>query len=74
MYRFLGELLGMEDEAEELAIYAEKTLRDIDQMNVPEDKRVRVYFGNGEDSLETAPAGSAHGQALDMVKAVNVLR
>ena len=72
VYRFLGERLGMEDEAEELAIYAEKTFRDIDQMNVPEDKRVRVYFGNGEDSLETAPAGSAHGQALDMVKAVNV--
>ena len=59
VYRFLGELLGMKDEAEELAIYAEKTFRDIDQMNVPEDKRVRVYFGNGEDSLETAPAGSA---------------
>ena len=41
-------------------------------MEVPEDKKVRIYYGNGEDSLETAPAGSAHGQIIDMVNAVNV--
>jgi len=36
------------------------------------EKRVRVYYGNGEDSLSTAPAGSTHGRILDMVNAINV--
>lgn len=71
-YRFMGELLGEEEQAEKLASYAEKTFADIEKMEVPEDKNVRIYYGNGEDSLETAPAGSAHGQIIDMVNAVNV--
>ena len=71
-YRFMGEQLGEEEQAEKLASYAEKTFADIEKMEVPEDKKVRIYYGNGEDSLETAPAGSAHGQIIDMVNAVNV--
>ena len=71
-YRFMGELRGEEEQAEKLASYAEKTFADIEKMEVPEDKKVRIYYGNGEDSLETAPAGSAHGQIIDMVNAVNV--
>lgn len=71
-YRFLGELLGAEEQAERLAAYAEETFRAIEELNVPEEEKVRVYYGNGEDSLETAPAGSAHGQSLDLVHAVNV--
>ena len=71
-YRFMGELLGEEEQAEKLASYAEKTFADIEKMEIPEDKKVRIYYGNGEDSLETAPAGSAHGQIIDMVNAVNV--
>lgn len=71
-YRFMGELLREEEQAEKLASYAEKTFADIEKMEVPEDKKVRIYYGNGEDSLETAPAGSAHGQIIDMVNAVNV--
>ena len=71
-YRFMGELLGEEEQAEKLASYAEKTFADIEKMEVPEAKKVRIYYGNGEDSLETAPAGSAHGQIIDMVNAVNV--
>lgn len=71
-YRFMGELLGEEEQAEKLVSYAEKTFADIEKMEVPEDKKVRIYYGNGEVSLETAPAGSAHGQIIDMVNAVNV--
>ncbi len=28
--------------------------------DIPEEQKVSVYFGNGEDSLETAPRGSQH--------------
>lgn len=70
-YRFMGELFGMEEEAEKLASYAESTFDNIADMEIPDEKKVRMYFGNGEDSLETAPAGSSHAQIIDMVNAVN---
>lgn len=72
-FRFLGALLGEEEQAEALALYAEGLARDLEKLEeLPEEARVRVYYGNGEDSLETAPRGSAHAQLLDTVSAVNV--
>ena len=72
-FRFMGELLGVEDHAEELAQYAEQVFSDINALSdIPEEKKVSVYFGNGEDSLETAPRGSQHAQILDAINAVNV--
>lgn len=72
VYRFMGELFGVEEQAEKLAVYAENTFDDIANMNIPEEEKVRMYYGNGEDSLETAPAGSSHAQIIDMVNAINV--
>lgn len=72
-FRFLGQLLGVEDQGEALAAYAEKTFQDAAALSeIPEEDRIRVYFGNGEDSLETAPKGSSHAQLLEEVHAVNV--
>ena len=72
-FRFMGELLGVEDHAEELAQYAEQVFTDINALSdIPEEKKVSVYFGNGEDSLETAPRGSQYAQILDVINAVNV--
>lgn len=72
-FRFMGELLGVEDHAEELADYSEKIFTDIASLaDIPEDEKVSVYFGNGEDSLETAPRGSQHAQILDAVNVTNV--
>lgn len=72
-FRFMGELLGVEDHAEELAQYAKQVFTDINVLSdIPEEKKVSVYFGNGEDSLETAPRGSQHAQILDAINAVNV--
>lgn len=72
-FRFMGELLGVEDHAEELAEYSEKIFTDIASLaDIPEDEKVSVYFGNGEDSLETAPRGSQHAQIFDGVNVTNV--
>lgn len=72
-FQFMGELLGVEDHAEELAEYSEKIFTDIASLaDIPEDEKVSVYFGNGEDSLETAPRGSQHAQILDAVNVTNV--
>lgn len=72
-FRFLGELLGVEEHAQAMAAYAEKTFSDIAALaEIPEEERVRVYYGNGEDSLQTAPNGSSHAQILDTIHAINV--
>lgn len=71
-YRFLGELFDTEDDAEKLASYAEQTFKDIDNADIPDDKKVTIYYGNGEDSLDTAPRGSSHAQIIEMVRATNV--
>lgn len=70
-YRFMGELFGVQGEAEALASYAERTFADIAAMEIQGGKKVRVYYGNGEDALETAPTGSDHAQIIDMTGAVN---
>lgn len=72
VYRFMGELFGVEEQAEALAAYAEETFDAISGLDIPEAEKVRIYYGNGEDSLETAPAGSSHGQIIDLVNAINV--
>jgi len=72
VYRFMGDLFDIKEQAEKLAAYAEKTFDDIEGMAIPNQDKVRVYYGNGEDSLETAPAGSTQGQIIDMVNAINV--
>lgn len=72
VYRFLGKLLGIEERGEELASYVDKTFADIAAAVVPDEDKVTIYYGNGAESLETAPRGSAHAQIIDMVNAVNV--
>ena len=72
VYRFMGELFGVEEQAKALAAYAEETFNAISSLDIPNEEKVRIYYGNGEDSLETAPAGSSHGQIIDLVNAVNV--
>lgn len=72
VYRFMGELFGVEEQAEALAAYAEETFNAISSLDIPNEEKVRIYYGNGENSLETAPAGSSHGQIIDLVNAVNV--
>ena len=58
-----------EERAEALAAYAEETF--VAVADIPEADRLTVYYGNKEDSLETAPAGSSSAQVLEMANAVN---
>lgn len=71
-YRLAGEVFGREERGEELAKYAEETLAFADTIDIPEAERVRVYYGNGLENLETAPAGSSHAELFELVQAVNV--
>ncbi|MEG0615965.1 MAG: ABC transporter substrate-binding protein [Oscillospiraceae bacterium] len=74
-YTKLGELLNMPSEAKKLADYCNVTIKDTKEKvaAIPNDKKVRVYYGEGETGLETNPAGSFHCEVLDMAGAVNVV-
>lgn len=72
VYRFLGDILGEKEHTEKLAVYVEKVFTDIKSANIPEEDKVTIYYGNGVNSLETAPRGSSHAQIFDMVGAINV--
>ena len=72
VYRLLGELFNEAQRGEELASYVENTFQEVTEADIPGEQKVTVYYGNGENSLETAPAGSTHSEILDFVHAVNV--
>ena len=72
--RLLGEVLGVEDRAEQIAGYVESTLAQIDAMlaEVPQDQRPRVYLARGPDGLETGLQGSINTEIIERVGAINV--
>jgi len=72
--QFFGQLIGNEERGAELAAYADQVFDWLEAAvaAVPEEEKVTVYYGNGEQSLNTAAAGSASSQVLDMIGAVNV--
>ncbi len=73
-YRTLGALLGKEDQAEKLASYCETAFDKVDAAvaTVPEDQRVRLYYAEGSEGLQTEPKGSTHSLAFDRAGADNV--
>ncbi|HHW61646.1 MAG TPA: ABC transporter substrate-binding protein [Syntrophomonadaceae bacterium] len=73
-YEFAGKLLNKEEKAKELADYCRKTISEIEEKakDIPEDQRVRVYYAEGPDGLQTDPAGSPHTETLDLVGGLNV--
>ena len=73
-YRTLGRLIGHETKADELARYAEQTMRTVRSRiaAIPEDKRPRVYYARGPRGLETGLAGSINVETLEFMGARNV--
>lgn len=72
--RKLAGALGVPDRGEELARYAETSIKDMDSAvaDIPASQRPRVYYGRGPKGLETGLAGSINTEILGVVGAVNV--
>ena len=71
---FLGQLLGAEERAAELIAYCNKTLQEVTDItqNIPDNKKLRVYYAEGPEGLATEPKSSPHGLLLNLVNTVNV--
>lgn len=73
-YRFMGDLLGRTERAEDLAVYARRVLDDVETRaaTIADEDRVSVYYAEGDEGLQTDPEGSPHAQAFSKVGAINV--
>ncbi|MFA9463930.1 MAG: ABC transporter substrate-binding protein [Velocimicrobium sp.] len=68
-YRILGELLGRQEEAEELAIYCDEVYKNTQDImsKVGEDGLVKILYCTGEDGLNVIAKGSFHAEVIDML-------
>lgn len=74
-YRMLGQLLGREEKAEELAQFIEKTVTMAQEnaAKIPEGERKTVLFGTGSTGLACNAAGSSQADVIDIIGAVNAI-
>lgn len=75
-YNFLGNLMNEKDRTSVLAKYCTDTINKAkdNAKNVPESKRIRVYYAEGPKGLQTDPSGSQHAELLDLVGGYNVAK
>lgn len=68
-YRTLGDLLGVQDKAEELATYCDNVYKEMSEFaaSIPENERVTVAYLQGDTGLQAMPRGSYHSVITDMV-------
>ena len=74
VYELLGKILGEEEKSEILGEYCKKTLLDIEEKSdeITDDMKIKVYYAEGPEGLETEPSGSWHSEVLDMIGGDNV--
>jgi iron complex transport system substrate-binding protein len=74
LYRKLGELTHRQAQADDFALYAERTIATIKGRvdKIPEQSRPRVYYGRGPRGLETGLGGSINVETIEFLGARNV--
>ena len=72
--KFIGDVLACPDRARVLIIYYQDVLNEVRTKvkAIPEEKRVRVYYAEGNNGLSTDPSGSPHSQLIDICGGINV--
>jgi iron complex transport system substrate-binding protein len=73
--RFVGDVLGVPERGQQLALTAEQILADVDRVvaAVPASERPRVYLARGSAGLETGTRGSINTEIIERAGGVNVV-
>jgi iron complex transport system substrate-binding protein len=73
-YRFLGDIINEKKRADTLAEYCRSTFDTIVSISskIPYDKRIRVYYAEGTDGLQTDSKGTMHAEIIDIAGGINV--
>ncbi|MDO4177041.1 MAG: ABC transporter substrate-binding protein [Bacillota bacterium] len=72
-YRTLGELLGNEEKAEELAGFVEDTLAMAEENSAKIKEQKAVFYGGGPEGLDGNAEGSCQADVIDIIGAKNAL-
>lgn len=72
-YTFLGKILNEEAKTKEISEYISRIFDAVDNLDINDKDKVRVYYGNGANSLNTAPKGTTAAILFDIVKAENII-
>lgn len=73
-YRFVGDIMGRVDRAEEIATYLEQVYADVKNAvsDIADEDRVSLYYAEGPFGLATEPDLSQHAQTFVEARARNV--
>ena len=73
-YRFMGDVMGREQRAQELGLFLEKIYNDVTAAvaDVKDSERVPLYYAEGPFGLATEPDISQHALTFEVAKARNV--
>ncbi len=69
-----GDILGVEQQAQKLLNFYNNALDTVRERTskIPENKRVRIYYAEGQNGLLTDPSGSAHSSLIEVCGGINV--
>ena len=72
--RFMGDLLGEEEQAEAMISFYEGALATVTGRvaSIPDDERVGVYYAEGPKGLSTDPTGSQHSELIELCGGKNI--
>lgn len=73
-YKMLGDILGEEERANELATYSQEVLDEVKEKasTIKDEDKVNIYYAEGPEGLQTEGQGSTHAQVITMIGANNV--
>ncbi len=73
-YRFVGDILGREERAEEIASYIEQVYAEVTEAVsvISDEERVSLYYAEGAFGLATEPNTSQHASCFEAARALNV--
>lgn len=75
-FRFLGVLLHREQRAEQLARALEEGQAHLDSRlrTIPDSQRVRVYYADSPDGLQSQCTGAFRGETVELAGGINVMK
>lgn len=73
-YELLGKITGEEEKAKVLGAYCNNVLKDVKEKvsKIKPEDRIKIYYAEGKEGLETEPAESSHADVLNYANALNV--
>lgn len=75
-YRFVGDIMGETDRAEELATYCEQKYKEVTDAvaKIPKKERTSIYYAEGTQGVQTDSVDSQHALTFKLAGAENVAK